>query len=147
MNHVIRLLFLLVAFGGIFLIMFFPFNKGKVTIACVAKEPVKPIVNSDDVRLFEDGLLIRYTATNEFYSFVFEFNDTGDYEVRFFAPDNTSLTRSSYLPRDFDRTIDQHTPGLHIAGGILPRHVRMQVTHKGIVKTHDFYNNLSPLNY
>lgn len=147
MNPIIRLLYPFVAFGGIFVIMFVPFNQGTQTIACIAKKQVNPAVNSDEVRMFEDGVLIRYIATNEFYSFDFEFNDTGDYVVRFFAPDNTNLTRSSYLPHDFDRTIDQHTPGLYIVGGILPRHVRMQVTHKGIVKTHDFYNNLSPLNY
>lgn len=147
MNPLIRLLYPLVAFGGIFMIMFSPSIQGKLSIVCPAKEAVNPIVNFDNAAMFNKGLLIRHKTANGFYSFVFEFKDIGDYEVRFLAPGKTSLTRSRYLPRDFDHTHDPQTPGIHIVGEILPRHVRMQVTHKGTVETHDFYNNLSPLNY
>lgn len=147
MNSVIRLLYPLVAFGGIFMIMFSPFIQGKLSTVCPAKNAANPIVNWDDVAMFNRGLLIRYQAAKGFYSFLFEFKDNGDYEVRFLAPENPSLTRSSYLPQDFDQTHTPETPGVHIVGHNLPRHVRLQVTHKGKVETHDFFNDESMLNY
>lgn len=147
MNPVIRLLYPLIAFGGIFMIMFSPLIQGKLSTVCPAKKAANPIVNRDDVAMFNRGLLIRYQAAKGFYSFLFEFKENGAYEVRFLAPENTSLTRSSYLPRDFDHVHDPETPGIHIVGENLPRHVRLQVTHNGIVETHDFYNDRTMLNY
>lgn len=147
MNPIIRFLYPLVAFGGIFMIMFSPSIQGKLSTLCPAKEVINPIVNSDDTAMFNKGLLIRYQAAKGFYSFVFEFKDNGDYKVEFLAPGNTSLTRSRYLPRNFDHTHTPQTQGIHIVGENLPRHVRLQITHKGIVETHDFYNDRSLLNY
>lgn len=147
MNPIIRFLYPVVALGGPFIILLFSSGFGQHMIACMTKDVVNPIVNTQRVEMFGKQLQIRYEAAEKFYSIVFEFKEVGDYKFRFFAPDNPSLTKSSYLPRDFDRKMEPETPGLHIVGGILPRHVRMEVTHNGKVETHDFYNNLSPLNY
>jgi hypothetical protein len=147
MNPVIRFLYPLIAFGGIFMIMFSPSIQGRLSTRCPVNEVANPIVNIDDAAMFNKGLLIRYQAAKGFYSFGFEFKDNGDYKVEFLAPGNTSLTRSRYLPRDFDHTHSPQIPGILIVGENLPRHVRLQVTHKGVVETHDFFNDRSLLNY
>lgn len=147
MNPIIRFLYPVVALGGPFIILLFSSGFAQKMIACTPKDVVSPIVNTERVAMFEKQLQIRYVAGEKFYSIIFDFKELGDYKFRFSAPDNTRLTKSSYLPRDFDRVMEPYMPGLHIAGGMLPRRLRMEVTHKGKVETHDFYNNLSPLDY